>query len=173
MCVTAGNCPPFAPAIANKPLTSGRVLPVQRQIVPESRAAKATASACPAGSVFLSLVPRTRLVPYRHQDLQMSAAESYRQWRGRKAPTLLSGEYRSHTVATTQCGILEGGCSTPTHYINFAGQLLGTAVPPLAAMPCDSQSNCELKKAPSIKQLQRLLRQNSRDGHRSQRGVVS
>ena len=33
-------------------------------IVPESRAAKATASGCPVGSVFLSLAPRIRLVPY-------------------------------------------------------------------------------------------------------------
>src|ERR1017187_9016563 len=44
----------------------------------------------------------------------------------------------------------------------------GAVVPPLAVIPCDSQSDCELKKAPSIEQQERPLPQNSREGRRSQ-----
>src|ERR1017187_3288121 len=42
----------------------------------------------------------------------------------------------------------------------------GAAVPPVPAMPCDSQSNCEPKKVPSNEPQERLLPQSSRDGKR-------
>src|ERR1700719_489502 len=59
----------FAPARWERQLAgySGRKLDsfCPAPTAPESLAAKATASACPAGSVFLNLEPRTRLASYR------------------------------------------------------------------------------------------------------------
>src|ERR1700683_1140516 len=89
-------------------------------------------------------------LPSRCQGLQMSAVESYREWQGRRDRMLPSGGISRSHRGPDEVWHLGKRCSTRTHYINFAGQLLGAAVPPLAAIPNDSQSDCELKKAPSI-----------------------
>ena len=54
----------------------------------------------------------------RCQGLQMSAAESYRQWRGRKAPTLPSGGISRSHRGPDAVWHLGGRCSIRTHYIN-------------------------------------------------------
>jgi hypothetical protein len=70
----------------------------------------------------------------------MSAVESYREWQGRRDRMLPSGGISRSHRGPDEVWLLGERCSTRTHYINFAGQLLGAAVPPLAAIPNDSRA---------------------------------
>jgi hypothetical protein len=77
-------------------------------------------------------------------------------------------KYRGKTVAPTRCGMLEEDVQHEPTISTLLGSFWGAAVPPVAAMPCDSQSDCEPKKVPSNEPQERLLAQSSREGRRSQ-----
>jgi len=76
--------------------------------------------------------------------------------------------HRGNTVAPTRCGILEEDVQHELTISTSLDSFWGAAVPPVAAMPSDSQSNCERKKVPSNEPQERLLPQSSREGQRNQ-----
>jgi hypothetical protein len=68
-------------------------------------------------------------------------------------------EYRGKTVPT-RCGMLGEDVQHEPNISTLLGSFWEQPFLLVAAMPCDFQSDCELKKARSIEQQERLLPQN-------------
>src|ERR1022692_4941634 len=107
-------------------------------------------------------------LPSRCQGLQMSAAESYRQWRRRKAPTLPSGGISRSHRGPDAVWHLGGRCSIRTHYINLLDSFWEQPFLLSQLCPAILRAIASLENVSSIEQQERLLPQNSRDRHRKQ-----